>query len=345
MKATYWFALAATAVLCTGVLPVWAADADEKEGDEESVEVPARPPKMYLAISKFEDRVTSNYYDRHFRLQQIDNIRQRITDKVVNTRKFDVIERERIADILKEQSLQDSGITSGKEGDMNTPRAGMIRTCGYIMLGSVLSLGEDVAATRVEGTSAAVSKMKVEVQIRLENVESGKIVASKTVQGFGKSSVKGASGSATAGNIAEQALRDACDDAAEKAVALLMELAFPATVIAVGSKDITINVTEEMCAKGEIWEVLELGDEMLDDRGESSGAAEEEIGRIEITKPGAKFSKARPLKKGHMHFSGSKDLLDDIEVGMRVRRVRQDVLDEERQQFKKKQKQQFESNF
>ena len=30
---------------------------------------------------------------------------------------------------------------------------------------------------------------------------------------------------------------------------------------------------------------------------------------------------------------------------MRVRRVRQDVLDEERQQFKKKQKQQFENKF
>ena len=328
------------------MLPAWAADAGEKDGDEGSVEVPARPPKIYLAISKFEDRVTSNYYDRHFRLQQVDNIRQRITDKVVNTRKFDVIERERIADILKEQSLQDSGVTSGKEGDMNTPRSGMIRTCGYIMLGSVLSVGEDAAATRVEGTSAAVSKMKVEVQIRLENVESGKIVASKTVQGFGKSSATGArGGSAAAGNLAEQALRDACDDAAEKAVALLMELAYPATVIAVGSKDITINVTEEMCAKGEIWEVLELGDEMIDDRGDSSGADEEEIGRIEITKPGAKFSKAKPLKKGHMHFSGSKDLLDVIEVGMRVRRVRQDVLDEERQQFKKKQKQQFESNF
>lgn len=345
MKNTFWFALAATVVLCTGVLPAWAAGAGEKEGDEESVEVPARPSKIYLAISKFEDRVTSNYYDRHFRLQQVDNIRQRITDKVVNTRKFDVIERERIADILKEQSLQDTGITSGKEGDMNTPRAGMIRTCGYVMLGSILSIGEDAAAASVDGTSAAVSKMKVEVQIRLENVETGKIVASKTVQGFGKSSVTGAKGSATAGNIAEQALRDACDDAAEKAVALLMELAYPATVIAVGSKDITINVTEEMCAKGEIWEVIELGDEMIDDRGESSGADEEEIGRVEITKPGPKFSKARPLQKGHMHFSGSKDLLDDIEVGMRVRRVKQEVLDEERQRFKKKQKQQFEDKF
>ena len=345
MSNTHWFMLAAMAALCAGVFPAGAADAGEEEGDEASVEVPARPSKVYLAISKFEDRVTSASYDRHFRLQQVDNIRQRITDKVVNTRKFDVIERERIEDILKEQSLQDSGITSGKEGDMNTPRSGMIRTCGYVMLGSVLSIGEDAAATSVDGTSAAVSKMKVEVQIRLENVESGKIVASKTVQGFGKSSATGAKGAASAANIAEQALRDACDDAAEKAVALLMELAYPATVIAVGSKDITINVTEEMCAKGEIWEVLELGDEMIDDRGESSGAEEEEIGRVEITKPGAKFSKAKPLKKGHMHFSGSRDLLDEVEVGMRVRRVRQDVLDEERQQFKKKQKQQFESNF
>ena len=270
--------------------------------------------KAYVAISKFEDRVTSNYYDRHFRLQQIDNIRQRITDAVVNTRKFEVIERERIADILKEHSLKEGGVTADDKDDPNTPETGKIKSVGYIMYGAVLSLGENAAAAAVGGGAAQTVSFKTEIQIRLTDVETGKILASKTVQGVGKATKTVGAGMATDGNLAEQALRDACQDASTKVVAMLMELAFPAKIIKVGRKDITINVTEEMCKLGEVWEVIETGDELTDpDTGESLGSEEEEVGLVKITKPGPKFSKAEPFD--------NPDLLDDLEEGMLVRRV------------------------
>ena len=96
-----------------------------------------------------------------------------------------------------------------------------------------------------------------------------------------------------------------------KVVAMLMELAFPAKIIKVGRKDITINVTEEMCELGEVWEVIETGDELTDpDTGESLGSEEEEVGLVKITKPGPKFSKAEPFD--------NPDLLDDLEEGLEM---------------------------
>ncbi len=266
--------------------------------------------KAYVAIEKFEDRLGRGQHN----LAQIENIRQRITDAVVNTRKFEVMERERIADILREQSLMEGGVTAGDKDDPNTPETGKLKSVGYIMYGAVLSLGESAAAAAVGGGSAQTVTYKAEVQIRLTDVESGKILATKTVQGVGKATKTFGAGMATDGNVAEQALRDACQDASTKVVAMLMELAFPAKIIKVGRKDITINVTEEMCKLGEVWEVIETGDELTDpDTGESLGSEEEEVGLVKITKPGPKFSKAEPFD--------NPDLLDDLEEGMLVRRV------------------------
>lgn len=266
--------------------------------------------KAYVAIEKFEDKLGKGQHN----LAQIENIRQRITDAVVNTRKFEVMERERIAEILKEQSLMEGGVTAGDPDDPNTPETGKLKSVGYIMYGAVLSLGENAAAVAVGGGSAQTVSYKAEVQIRLADVESGKILASKTVQGVGKAKKSSGAGMATDGNVAEQALRDACQDAATKVVAMLMELAFPAKILKVGRKDITINVTEEMCKLGEVWEVIETGEELTDpDTGESLGSEEEEVGLVKITKPGPKFSKAEPFE--------NPDLLDDLEEGMLVRRV------------------------
>ena len=287
---------------------------------------PLLAQKMFVAVEKFENK--SNASQQHFT-----TLRARITDEIINTRKFDIVEREQLGSVLSEQKLKASGLTEENGG----PEEGKLKSAAYVLYGSVLSMGADGSTVEVAGVSAAKITIKVEVQLRIASAETGNILSSKTITATKSQSRMAGEGTASAGNVAEQALQDAIRSAAKKVTDALVELAYPAKILLIGRQDITLNLTKEQVEIDDIFDVLELGEAIVDpDTGESLGADEEFVGRIQITTPGPKTSKAKPVG----------DLtLDAFKAGMLVRRTDASVLQKEKKMEKEAAGRAFKSRF
>jgi len=282
--------------------------------------------KMVVAVEKFENKANAAS-------ELFTTLRTRITDEIINTRKFEVVEREQIKSVLSEQNLRAAGVTAGDDG----PDEGKMKSAGYVLYGSVLSLGLDAATVQTADVGAAKATAKVEIQLRISNAENGKILASKTVVAT-KSQARATSGGvARSSNFDEQSINDAIRAAAKQVTDALIELAYPVKIIQVGRQDITLNMTKEQVEVDDLFDVYGLGEMLIDpDTKEELGQDEELVGRIQITTPGPKMSKAKPVGKAK---------LEDFEPGMLVRRVDAAALAREKADQKKATQGKFESRF
>lgn len=318
-----------------GELRAQAAAADDEEEEapkpkkkKAKGKKAAAPERMIVAIDKFDSKadVSAN---------QFETLRARIQHRVLGTRKFEVMEREQLKNALSEQHLANRGVTNGD--DVNAPEAGKMKAAGYVLYGNILFYGRDEAKGASADVTSTKMTAKVEIQLKITNAESGKILASKVVTGIGTSAKIATEGASQKGNWGEQIERAAVDNAAAMVVDALRDLCYPAKVVAVGKKNVTINMTAEEVQEDDIFDVIEPGEPLTDpDTGAFLGNDGDEVGRVRITRPGPMSSKAEPV--------GDLDL-DDVEVGYILRRVSVDTLKKEDSKRKAKAQQSFESRF
>ena len=282
--------------------------------------------KMVVAIDKFENE--ANCPDELFQA-----LRSRITDNIINTRKFDVVERQRMGSVLSEQKNAASGLTT----EESAPEANKIKAAGFVLYGSVLSLGRDGSSVSLVGVSSSKDTVKVELQLRIANAESGKILSSKTIRATKSQSRMAGDGQRVSGNVEEQAIQDAIREASKKVTDALMDLAFPAKIITINDADMLVNLTKEQTEIGAIYEVFAIGKELFDpDTKESLGTAETFVGKIEISRAMPKFSSAIP--------SGGKELAS-FKPGMIIHRHDEEAIKHENQKEKEEATKSFESRF
>lgn len=285
-----------------------------------------RAERAIVSIYKFNNE--ANAPDELFR-----TLRSRITNNIVNTRKFQVVDRENLKAILSEQNLANAGMTDAEDA----PKSGKLRAAGYIIYGSVLSLGIDGSGTQIGDLKAAKLTAKVEIQLRFGDAETGDIIATKTIIATKSQSRMESSGQVTRGNVGEQVIEDAIREAAKKVTAALTDLAFPSKILKVSATSVMINVTAEATELGAIYEVWDVGEELLDpDTGESLGVEEELVGEIQITRTKPKYSLAKPCGGLELEF---------LEPGMIVRRLDEAVAQQRRNAKKKAKKASFKSRF
>lgn len=288
------------------------------------------PTRMVVAINKFENK--SNAPDGVF-----ETIRARVQQCVVGARKFEVVEREQLKAAMSEQTLVASGVTDGEDAD--APEAGKMKAASYIIYGNVLYCGKDKSGGSSEGVASSVVKSKVELQIKITNGETGKILTQKSAIGYG---VDKAMATSEFSSSTGQGMRDAIDEACHMAADALRDVAYPAKVIKVGKKDITINMTDEEVKEEDVFDVIEADEPMVDpDTGAFLGFDGDDVGRVTITRTGPQVSKARPVEDGDL----SLDDLDTDEHTYILRRVSKATLKKEAKKASRKKKAAFESRF
>ncbi len=317
-----------------------AQDADD--GDEAAEEAPKKKKKakksknggaeatrMVVAINKFENK--SDAPDSVF-----ETIRARVQQCIVGSRKFEVVEREQLKAAMSEQNLVASGMTDGEDAD--APESGKMKAASYVIYGNVLFCGADKSGGSTEGVASAVNKSKVELQIKITNGETGKILTQKSAIGYG---IDKAMSTSEFSSATGQGMRDAIDEACHMAADALRDLAYPAKVIKVGKKDITINMTDEEVKEDDVFDLIEADDEpMVDpDTGAFLGFDGDDVGRVVITRTGPLTSKAKPM--GDLEL----DDIDTDENTYILRRVSKATLKKERKKESQKKKAAFESRF
>ena len=309
------------------------AHARQKAEDAATTSRLSSGKKLYVAIMDIENEAGATKAN----LQQLKNVKDRIQDAIVNTRKFSVVERDSIKSILKEQNLQaHSGVVD--KNDPNAVRQGSIRAVGYVIYGKVLFMGADKKETEGFLSSKQEYSHRVEIQVKMTDAESGDILFSRKVVGRGVREEKQTFTTKSGANdpfSGDHTLSLACDDAAKKIAAALLEAAFPAKIMNISDDVITVSVPGEMTSVGELFEVVKTGDEMIDeDTGESLGRNETVLGRIRIDRVQEKFSQGKAVEPAKA---------EQFAKGMLVRRINDSILEKEREdqaRIKNEQKQQ-----
>lgn len=315
----------------------YAKDAEDEDTEEvapkkkkakKSKKKAPEATRMVVAINKFENK--SDAPDSVF-----ETIRARVQQCVVGARKFEVVEREQLKAAMSEQTLVASGVTDGEDAD--APEAGKMKAASYIIYGNVLYCGTDKAGGTSEGVASAVVKSKVELQIKITNGETGKILSQKSAIGYG---IDKAMATAEFKSSTGQGMRDAIDEACHLAADALRDVAYPAKVIKVGKKDVTINMTDEEVKEDDVFDVIEADEPMTDpDTGAFLGYDGDDVGRVTISRTGPQVSKAKPMDDLEL------DDLDTDEHTYILRRVSKATLKKEAKKASQKKKAAFESRF
>lgn len=98
-----------------------------------------------------------------------------ISDGLVNSRRFDVYEREKLNTIMKEQSFQASGFT-----DPQTVVAlGKMAGVHYILTGKILDCGREVRDFTGYGVHTRTSFYRLKAAIKIMDIQTGKLLFSR----------------------------------------------------------------------------------------------------------------------------------------------------------------------
>lgn len=269
--------------------------------------------RIVVAIRQFENK--SNAPDEIAR-----EVRTRIQQCIAGTMKFEVEDRERLKEILREQALlAATGVTNSEGADV--PVADKIKPAVYIVYGKVLSYGEDKHVVDFDGGAFAFVKSKIELEVMIVNCNIGNIMAMKTVVGHGTDKVMVSGGAKTSTG---QGSRNAIDEAGHAVADWLREvLACPAKVLKIDKAEITIDMNENEVKEGDLFDVIEDGGVMVDpENGTAIEIDGKCIGRVVITRPGLQTSKAEPVDGGRL----SLEKLDVSKHTYKLRRVTKTVL-------------------
>lgn len=118
--------------------------------------------------------------------------------QLIKTNKFTIIERNRLAEVLKEQGMSQSGFI---DSDLEF---GGIEGIDYLIYGSITKLGNSGGNVSFKGFGSGSGKVEMAMDIRIVDVETGEIRLAETVEETIKSGgsirVKGFSNSSSKGD-------------------------------------------------------------------------------------------------------------------------------------------------
>jgi curli biogenesis system outer membrane secretion channel CsgG len=229
----------------------------------------------------------------------IESLDGQLIDRVNATRKFDVLSRSDLADVLKEQDLGASGNVDAK----TAAKAGKLAGAKYLLVATVDDFQDYVEKAVFEGTGQTATKrvFRFSVVGKLYDSSTGKLMESANFQ-TGNDEFKQIqmerSYAVKSGELSDEMMVAIARNLAEKIANKLVDVIFPAKVLIKRDNLVTINRGEGGgVAEGDLFNVFALGEELKDpDTGEVLGREEVKMGKVKITQVNPKTSLAEILE-------------------------------------------------
>ncbi len=244
----------------------------------------------------------------------IESMNSQLIDRINATRKFDVVSRSDLNDILKEQDLGASGNVDAK----TAAQAGKLTGASFLLVTTVDDFQDYVETATFEGTGRSSTKrvFRLSVVGKLYDSSTGKLIESANLQTGNdafKDITENRSYSTKDGNLTDEMMVAVARDMAQKIANHFADVIFPIKVLIRRDKEVTLNRGEGGgVAVGDMFNAFTLGQELIDpDTKESLGREEVKVGRVKITQVNPKTSMA--------------DILDDtgIDQGAILRKMPQ----------------------
>ncbi len=206
---------------------------------------------------------------------------------LVKTNKFNVVERNRMKDILTEQEFSESGYISPE----SAVKMGELIGADYFVMGKIEMLKAGVKRKKIPYTDTIRSLYvgKMIVNVRIVDSRGGKIVAAE------KFTVEHEDRNPKGELTADEFLEALKEKTVKEIVNGVVAGVFPLKIAKVTGNTVYINRGSGVDFEvGDHLSVMAQGEGLIDpDTGESLGSAEEEVGVVEVTSIQKKFSKAK----------------------------------------------------
>jgi curli biogenesis system outer membrane secretion channel CsgG len=229
----------------------------------------------------------------------IESLDSQLADRIHATRKFDVVGRSDLDNVIKEQDLGASGNVDAK----TAAQAGKLTGAKYLLVATVDDFQDYVEKATFAGTGDTATKRVFRLSIvgKVYDSTTGKLLESanfqtgnndfKQIQQERNYSVKD-------GELSDEMMVAVSRSMAEKIANHVADVIFPAKILTKNDEGVTINRGEGAgVAVGDVFNVYALGQELIDpDTKESLGREEAKVGQVKITEVDPKFSKAAILQ-------------------------------------------------
>jgi curli biogenesis system outer membrane secretion channel CsgG len=262
--------------------------------------------KKVVAVSRFENNTS---WRGQWALDQ--GMTDQLTDALIQSGKFVVMERETLSDVIEEQDLAASGRTAISK----SAQTGKLVSAQILIKGAITEFAQKSGGggqqIGIKGFKIGQKKEEahVAVIIRLIDTTTGQVLNSKRVEGKAKSG--GISWGASTGGVTfgsqgfkktplGKATQIAIDNAVAYIASEMENVPFKGRVIKSSGGVIYINAGgRNNVSVGDTFGVYSAGEPLIDpDTGETLGFDESRIGTIKVTSVQEKFSKATKVSGG-----------------------------------------------
>jgi len=228
----------------------------------------------------------------------IESLDGQLIDRINVTRKFEVVGRSDLSDVMKEQELGASGNVDAK----TAAQGGKLAGAKYLLVATVDDFQDYFERAVFEGTGRSATKRVFRFSIVGKIYDStGKLLESANFQ-TGNDAFKQIQQernySVNNGQLSDEMMVALSRSMAEQIANHLADVIFPAKVITKRDALVTINRGEGGgVAVGDLFNVFALGEELIDpDTKESLGREEVKVGKVKISEVNPKVSKAEVLE-------------------------------------------------
>ncbi len=229
----------------------------------------------------------------------IESMDSQLIDRINATRKFDVVGRSDLNEMIKEQDLGASGNVEAK----TAAKAGKLAGAKYLLVATVDDFQDYFERAVFEGTGRSATKRVFRLSIvgKIYDSSTGKLLESANFQ-TGNDAFKQIQQernySVNNGQLSDEMMVAVARTLSEKIANRVADVIFPAKVMVKRDNLVTINRGEGAGVMlGDIFNVYALGEELIDpDTKESLGHEEVKVGKVKISEVNPKVSKAEILE-------------------------------------------------
>ena len=208
---------------------------------------------------------------------------------LVNTRKFSVVDRQRLDRVRGEQKFGRSGLADAR----TRANIGKIIGAQYLVMGTVLDYSASPPQEMAYG-SGWTRPVRISVEVQVVDSSSGQIVSARKASGNAQARV--ADPNAAAG-VPREALEKAAEEVANEALISILNVAYPIKVVDVTGDEVRLNRGDGGGLQvGAILRCFAAGKKLVDpDTQEVLGTSESAAGSVRVTEVLAKVSVAQIL--------------------------------------------------
>ena len=245
-----------------------------------------------IAITEIESSVDSSSW-LDYKNSKSQNFQTMLETQLVQTKRFKIIERNRIDEVLSEQILQ--GEFSNNNTRMN------VGGVDYIVYGSITKFGSKTKQIQTSGVSVVKLIAEFGVDLKVVDVLTGEIIKAETID----ISLETGSGTSTNSFGISDTLADPLSDiqrtAAKSSAALIAESIFPIKLITWEDELQNccgyLNYGDAIMTEGDIVRVIKQGTAFVDpDTGLKLGSTEKTISKLQVVEVLPNFSKAKLIE-------------------------------------------------